>query len=347
MTEKTLFHYTDGFTGAVGDGSAAYTQREFQDFNHAVLAGNLADGGVLSGVGSELQTTILVGPPDTIRVFNGRAQIRGIHYYSDATEDIALPFVPSVGDTGGVVVIRDNDTALNSPPNEDEGRLRVILNTDGTAAIPSITQTVGVTYDLKLAEFVVDTSGNIWTDSSKTNAGVTDTRSFLIHSGSGMIKLREFDGDGVTGVINWSGIQQNLSHLMIVGKGRYTNAVSSATVQVALNGGTVVDSYLVTKTLAGVYSSVNSIIYFQVGSFSGSLATANIHDHFIAYLPNYADATSRQSYSSEGVLHNGGGANMRMNSGIGYTSGNLAVSSITLTGGPLVTGSKITLYGLK
>ncbi len=182
MTQKALFFFTDGFTGDVNDGAAPYTEEEFRDYNRAVLAGNEADAGVLAGINNELEVS---GSSSPLTVDTGRAQVYGFHYFNDAA---VAPTVttPAVGDTGGRVVIRCNLTAANNPPLESQARVLVILNTDGNAAIPAMTQVANTTWDIPLATFVIDTSGDIWTDSSKSVAGVTDARIFAVGATAGL-----------------------------------------------------------------------------------------------------------------------------------------------------------------
>lgn len=153
MTEKSQFWYTDGFTGATGDGAAPYTQEEFRAYND-----NLYGEGVVAGAGNELAVS---GTATPLAVATGRAQVHGFHYWSTAAEDLTVT-TPTVGTTGGRVVLRADWAAA-------EVRLAVLLNTDGVAAIPALTQTSGTTWEISLASFTVTTGGVIT---------LTDTRGY-------------------------------------------------------------------------------------------------------------------------------------------------------------------------
>lgn len=153
MTEKSQFWYTDGFTGATGDGGAPYTQEEFRAYNAALLG-----EGVVVGAGNELAVT---GATSPLAVATGRAQVAGFHYWSDAIENLAVT-TPSTGTTGGRVVLRADWTTATI-------RLAAKTSSDGVATIPALTQTLGATYEISLASFAITTGGVI---------ALTDTRVF-------------------------------------------------------------------------------------------------------------------------------------------------------------------------
>jgi hypothetical protein len=154
MAEKSLFWFTDGFDGAIGDGAAPYTEEEFRGYNAALLG-----EGVVADAGNELAVT---GTATPLAVNTGRAQVAGFHYFNTASVDLAVT-TPSVGTTGGrVALVADWTTATV--------RLAIKLNTDGNVAIPGMTQTPGVLYEISLASFTVTTGGVIT---------LTDTRQFI------------------------------------------------------------------------------------------------------------------------------------------------------------------------
>lgn len=201
---------TNGFTGGIGDGSAPYTETEFRNYNRAILAGNYANGGVLSGVDNEL---LVSGAASPLSVASGQAQVYGFHYFNTAA---LAPTVttPTVGDTGGRVVVRANLTAANAPPSEDEGRVRVVLNTDGNPSIPALNQTADTTWDIPLATFVIATSGIIYTDSSKLTTGVSDARHFAISPLAASVRLRQVSASGAS-TFSIPYIQGDLKHLRL------------------------------------------------------------------------------------------------------------------------------------
>lgn len=150
MTEKSLFWYTDGFTGDTGDGAAPYTQEEFRLFNHAWLAKNRDDAGVFPGVLNELEVT---GSSSPLSMNTGRASVYGFPYWADSAVSLSVS-TPSVGNTGGRVVLQADWTAQTV-------RAVVITNTDGVATLPVLTQTAGSVWEIPIASFVITTGGSI------------------------------------------------------------------------------------------------------------------------------------------------------------------------------------------
>lgn len=165
--EKSLFWFTNGFAGDIGDGSAPYTQEEVRLHHHAMFAGNVANAGVFAGVLNILEVAGVATP---LTVDTGRGSVYGFPYWNDASLNVAVA-TPGVGDTGGRVILRASWVTQTV-------RAIVVLNADGNAAIPALTQVANTTWDIPLATFVIDTAGNIWTDSSTSVAGVTDARVF-------------------------------------------------------------------------------------------------------------------------------------------------------------------------
>ncbi len=351
MTQKTLFHYTNGFTGGTGDGAAPYTEAEFRDRNWALSSGNEADAGILSGIDGELEVTGVSSP---LVVDTGRAEVYGFHYFNDAAANVAVT-TPAVGDTGGRIVIRNNLTNANTPPNEDEGRILLILNTDGNASIPAMTQTVNVTWDIPLATFVIDTSGDIWTDASKSVAGVTDARLFAISPLAGMVKLRTFAGDGTTGTCTFDNIQQNLSGLLVVGRVRGDNVGTTAILAMQFNGDIGNNySYALTTGVNSAlsYSGIASATQISLGEVSGGGAAAGISDQIRTEIFGYAQGTLNksveQSTSRQGD-GTSGASGLAMYNGRGWWGNTDAITRIDITifGANFDTGTEITLYGMR
>lgn len=349
MTEKTLFLFTNGFTGDTGDGASAYTEEEYRAYNHAAFAGEVANAGVLSGVLNELAVS---GSTSPLSVATGRAILYGFHYQNLSSAVSLSVTTPSVGDTGGRVVVRVNLTNANTPPAENTGRVRVIMNTDGTAAIPSMIQTAATTWDIPLATFVIDTSGDIWTDSSKTVAGVSDARQFAISPLAGMVRLRHTLLAGTAASITWSGIQNDLSHLLIVGQARGDNASNTVGINIRFNGDTGnnyrIMAYAgatgggnVTAGYAGPYSSL-----LAFAAMTAASGTANYADPIRIEIPNYAGSTFYKNAFSTGVGFGDGAAGV-MNKFTGYWANTAAINQISIISalGNFIAGTKISLYG--
>ena len=351
MTQKGLYFYTNGFTGDVNDGAAPFSESEFRDYNRSVLTGNVADMGVLSGVDNDLEVTGVASP---LSVDTGRAQVYGFHYFNDAVVNPTVT-TPSIGDTGGRAVLRCNLTGANNPPAESEVRVLIILSADGNAAIPALVQTPGVTWDIPLATFVIDTAGDIWTDSSKSIAGVTDARVYAVSPLAGMVRLREFIGDGTTGTCTFQGIQQNLSHLWIVAMARSDDAAATAQLSVTLNediGLNYGASSLAIAALATVITqtAMGAVDSIRLGLLTGAGGEVN-GDFFEVKIPHYRSSlrktlSARINTVGDGTL---GGSGVRSEITDGWWADAAAITRIDLQVAPgnFPTGTKITLYGMR
>ena len=356
MTEKTLFLYTNGFTGDSGDGAAAYTEEEFRAYNHAALAGEVANAGVLSGVLNELAVS---GSTSPLSVATGRAILYGFHYRNLSSAVSLSVTTPSVGDTGGRVVVRVNMTSANTPPAENTGRVRVITNTDGTAAIPSMTQTAATTWDIPLATFVIDTSGNIWTDSSKTVAGVSDARIFAVSPLASMVRLRQTVVSVATGTITWQGIQGDLNHLLIMGQARGTAASTSVAINLRFNNdtGSNYNQYAIfsenpsyptqDNAVGGSLVSATSIQSFA--AMTGASGTANFADTIRIEIPNYARTTFYKAATSHTSPFKTGTSTTTATVNHGWWRSTAAITRLDIIAGTgnFEVGTVLTLYGIR
>ena len=151
-----------------GDGANSYTQQQSNDyFRYFDLQDPATQGVALNGGG--LDSLEVTGTSMPLDVASGAA-VCWLRYWNDAATTVTV--APPVSDTGGRVVL-ETDWATNTT------RLVVLLNTVGNTAAPALTQTVGVIWQVPLASFVIDSSGDVWTDSGKLTAGVVDERVYL------------------------------------------------------------------------------------------------------------------------------------------------------------------------
>jgi hypothetical protein len=186
MTESSRFWNTNN----IGDGPTAGFDRDAV----AAWLRNLwaqAGSGVLRGVLNEMAVT---GSASPLAVNTGAAIVYGLYYWNTASVNLTVT-TPSVGTTGGHVILRAGWTAQTV-------RLVAVRNTDGTAAIPSLTQTPGTTYEIRLATFTITTGGVIT---------LTDARSWCKFSDAQ-------DGDGFSGVTG----------LSVIGRSANTSGASGA-----------------------------------------------------------------------------------------------------------------------
>jgi len=142
MTEASRFWNTNN----EGDGaSSGYTPAQIASWMKAVFG-----EGILIGIGSELAVS---GSASPLSVADGAALVDGLFYENNAAVELTVT-TPSVGITGGRVILRADWTAQTV-------RAAVLLNTDGVADIPDLTQTSRTTYEICLATFQIETDGDI------------------------------------------------------------------------------------------------------------------------------------------------------------------------------------------
>lgn len=145
MTE-TSKPWQDG----AGDGGP-YSANAWRDIINTLGLADGANVGVVSGILNELAVTST--GDNNITVNTGRAIVDGTLYENDASES-KTSNDPSVGTTGRRVVLQKNWTARTV-------RIVIISSADGTAALPALTQTDGVTWEIPLASFTITTAGVI------------------------------------------------------------------------------------------------------------------------------------------------------------------------------------------
>lgn len=177
MAEKSIFWTT----GATGDGATAYTQAEVIRWMRQLLIASNADEGVHKGYQNELEVT---GTSSPVQVDTGAAVCYGFPYWNTSAVSVAIP-TPSANTRIDRVVLRVNWSAQTT-------RITRIAGVEGTGNPPSITQTDGVTWDIKLAQCSITTGGVIT---------VTDEREYL-HFNSAIDENQieaSVAGDGLAG----------------------------------------------------------------------------------------------------------------------------------------------------
>ena len=162
MTQKSGFWDREGST-PVGDQLDGYNQIVWSDAA-SILASCSGFEGVGAGFlnGLEVTTTGL----NEVTVDTGGAVVDGKWYKNDAGEAVAIPSAVGGGNT------RIDRIVLRCSWAGYTVRVHRIAGTDaGSPTAPAITQTSGTTYDIQLAQVLVDTSGN---------CVVTDERTWAI-----------------------------------------------------------------------------------------------------------------------------------------------------------------------
>lgn len=185
MTERSLL-----WQSGAGDGGP-YTDEQMRLYAN-VLGLAIGDNiGVVPGQQNELIVTSVAN--NNITVDTGRAIADGVVYENDASLVISTAS-PLVGTTGRRVVLQ-KDWATR------EVRIAIISSPDGTAALPALTQTDGVTWEIPLASFTITTGGAI--------GALTDEREFTEGAGgSAMLEVAQgvggrfpYNGSSTTDVV--------------------------------------------------------------------------------------------------------------------------------------------------
>lgn len=145
------YFFTTTSSGASGDQVASYTQSQLARA-HEILAACSGFEGVAPSYLNELEVTD--GGANTVSVNTGGAVVDGVPYRNSAPEDVTIPSAVGGGNTRiDRVVIRISWASY------DVAITRIAGTDAAIPTVPAITQTSGTTYDIKLAQVRVDTSG--------------------------------------------------------------------------------------------------------------------------------------------------------------------------------------------
>jgi hypothetical protein len=332
----------------VGDGDA----RTVDDIiNQNMLLGNWRpdqDGVIYWTDGTALQgfsnpSTGLLAPTNpagnTVRIASGAAIVQGWLYANDANVD----FDVSGGNANAtdLIVLRRGDPATVSSV-----RLALVRGPGGGTA--TVTQT-STTWEIALAEVLLDGAGNF--------SALTDVREFAQSPLSNEIFLESIAGDGTFTTVDFTNIDQNFTHLKIVGYGR-SDAAGGTSVIVTLrfNGDAGAGNYNFIKTittLAAVTTTQNNVP-IEITSITGSAGTtiANAADPFTIIIPNYRNTTLIKTALAEGqAIRDGiaGAATPQRIETRGWWLNTAAITRIELAAGisNWTAGSIVSLYGLR
>lgn len=157
---------------AVGDGGPYNAATQWAQVLETLGLAVGANVGVVSGIQNELAVTSSGNNNATTNT--GRALVEGILYENDASESKATAS-PVVGTTGRRVVLRADYSARTV-------RIVIITSSDGTAALPALTQAAGVTWEIPLRGFTITTGGVITLGDDErelTRAGAIPAGAFI------------------------------------------------------------------------------------------------------------------------------------------------------------------------
>lgn len=114
--------------------------------------------------------------PSEIDVATGAALVYGTHVNNDAVVTVTLAGVAA--DTAGIITI-GMDWTGGITGTAQTGFIRAVQQTSGNTSFPSPTQSDLTSWEIEIARYIVDSSGNVFTSAAKTTAGPLDTRRFI------------------------------------------------------------------------------------------------------------------------------------------------------------------------
>jgi len=335
MTEYSSLWSTNG----VGDGQFTYDEARSNIFFQGLF--NTSSGQANSGViYQETGSLDPSGNTTPIAITSGQAVVFGFRYWNNSDIAINIP-TPVVGDTGGHIHLYADYAASTI-------RISFFNNVDGNSAIPVYTQMLGAIWMMPIAEYVIDTNGNIWTDATKTTAGPLDVRGFALMSTSGRIKLRHYTFGG-SGTSVFAKIQQDLTALELVISGRspYT-ILTTSQVYVEANGGvnsTDVKWDFVNLVEGNVFGNLGD---FPAGVVTTALGAPDFQDICHVLISGYNNSIN---YKPVIAYNTFAGAGTDLTIGISRTSGwfrtaNPITALRVYCNNDFVDGSTVDLYGL-
>ncbi len=146
MAEKSIFWTT----GATGDGATAYTQAEVIRWMRQMWLADDTEEGVQKGYENDLEPT---GAATPVAIDTGAAIIYGFPYWNTASVNVAIA-TPAGNTRIDRIVLRAGWAAQTV-------RITLIGGAEGAGVPPAITQTDGVTWDLKICQVSITTGGVI------------------------------------------------------------------------------------------------------------------------------------------------------------------------------------------
>lgn len=251
------------FAFPLPDGSTLggpYSAEELHTLFHYLVG---QKSGIFPDFGDEI---VAVAAGSTVVVGTGGASIHGIPIYVTQGEILKPDAIPTVGDTGMVAVVAIEWDAPEA--DQIDVRLEIKSNADGTATIPSTSDTYGTLIEFPLLSFVMDTMGVI--------SEATDERQYMA-----MLDIDNFDHGSLKafGRIN----RQQLSGLTSVHGFNVTsvtrNSSSAPTQLLDVTFGTSDIAYVMLLGMyPGVVDSWQSDTVVRIKTF---YATSDIYDFVI------------------------------------------------------------------
>lgn len=170
---------------------------------------------------------------------------------------------------------------------------------------------------------------------------------------NGPVLLDTQIGTGASAVISFSSINQNFSHLMILGVGRSSDNSNFVAVSTTFEVSPTAGAYN-HQTLSAAATVVNAVENIGTSdaiigvAVPGATSPANIHGSYDGIIYNYTDAIMK-NIRIIGVMPStlaSGGLNTRIITGIYENTPAISLIRLTVNVGNWTTTSKYRLYGL-
>lgn len=171
MTIRTIpWETNDVGDGALPGHGVELARRMFRDF--------LLYDATAQGVFWKARNRMALSHPaaSQIQVDTGAALVYGTYVDSDVAVLLNLPGVAA--DTAGIVTVGVDWTGDVAAPGQ-LGFVRVVQATSGDTVFPSPEQTDLDTWEIEIGRYIVDSSGNVFTNTGKGTAGVLGTHRFV------------------------------------------------------------------------------------------------------------------------------------------------------------------------
>ena len=159
MTERSLF-----WEGTVLGDCGPYTQTHLMDQFVRAITNGTGNRGVLFGWLNELEATASTTP---VSIASGAAIVYGMFYHNDEAVSVSIP-TPSAGFSRYDLIV------LRRSWSDQTIRVARVAGVAATSpSVPSLTQTVNTTYEIPLAQVLVDDTRSLT---------ITDIREFCVFS---------------------------------------------------------------------------------------------------------------------------------------------------------------------
>lgn len=235
MTERSLPHQ-DG----VGDGGP-YSAEDWHLILETVALAVGGNIGVVPGILNELAVTST--GDNNITVDTGRALTEGVVYESDASESKTTNDPGGAGTTGRRCVLR-LDVAARTV------RIAIITSADDVTALPALTQSAGVTWEIPLAGFQIAPSGAITelTDEREFTPGAPTEKQYVSRAATNRYSAPGWEGGNAIQAI--SSLTDRIVFQLIIVPQRMT--FDRIAIELEVNAGAG------EKARVGIYTAVRS-----------------------------------------------------------------------------------------